>query len=119
MPIEVKRIYEDDLSTDRLRILVDRVWPRGISKEKANLDHWLKEVAPSTELRKWFAHDPTKYAEFKERYKKELQTGVQQEALEQLKELTKLHNKKVCLLYGAKDETHNQANVLKEILDYP
>lgn len=118
MPIQIKRIYDDATSNDELRVLVDRVWPRGISKEKAQLDEWMKEIGPSSELRKWFGHDPEKYSEFKERYKKELESGKQQEELYKLKELTKEHDKNILLLYGAKDERHNQAQVLKEILDH-
>src|SRR5699024_2827566 len=99
-------------------VLVDRVWPRGMSKEKAQLDHWMKEIGPSNELRKWFGHDPGKYAEFKKQYKKELESGEQHEELEKLKQLTKEHNKHLVLLYSAKDKKHNQATVLKEILDH-
>lgn len=118
MPVEMKRIYEDDTSTKRVRILVDGIWPRGISKEDAKLDHWFKDVAPSNDLREWFDHDPKKYDEFKKHYKKELESGDQHKALTELKELTKKHNKNICLLYGAKDKEHNQAKVLKEILDH-
>ncbi|HLR08469.1 MAG TPA: DUF488 domain-containing protein [Bacillota bacterium] len=117
MLVNIKRIYEMPASEDGVRILVDRVWPRGISKEKAALDYWLKEVAPSSELRKWFAHDPEKFEAFKEKYKAELTSGKQQQALEKLQAIIKKANKRVTLLYGAKDQTHNQAVVLKEILD--
>ncbi len=119
MPVAIKRIYDDqDSKDDGVRVLVDRVWPRGISKDDANLDHWMKEVAPSSELRKWFGHDPDKYKEFKDKYKQELKEGKAQEELEKLKQLTKKHDKHITLLYGAKDEKHNQAQVLKEILDH-
>lgn len=118
MPVEISRIYEDKESSEQVRILVDGIWPRGISKEEAKLDHWLKDVAPSDELRKWFDHDADRYAEFKKRYKKELESGEQKEALEELKQLTVKHKKNICLLYGAKDKEHNQAKVLKEILDH-
>lgn len=118
MPVEIRRIYEDDGATERVRVLVDGIWPRGISKEVANLDYWFKEVAPSDELRKWFNHDPKKYDEFKNRYKKELESGSQEEALNKMKQMTKQHEKNICLLYGAKDKEHNQAIVLKEILDH-
>lgn len=117
MPVEIARIYEENNSHRNIRILVDGIWPRGISKEEAKLDYWLKDVAPSNELRKWFNHDEDKYEEFKDRYKKELESGEQQEALEKLKKLTIKHQKNICLLYGAKDKEHNQAKVLKEILD--
>lgn len=117
MPIKLKRIYKDATGEDGLRILVDRVWPRGISKEKAKLDHWLKEVAPTTELRKWFSHDTEKYGEFKRKYKEELANGEQQQALDRLKQLAKDHDGDVTLLYAAKDEVYNQAQVLKIILE--
>lgn len=117
MPVKVKRIYEDAADNDGVRVLVDRVWPRGMSKEEARLDHWMKEVGPSNDLRKWFGHDPDKFNDFKKKYKEELKSGDQEKELEELKKLTKQHNKKLTLLYGAKDEKNNQANVLKEILD--
>lgn len=118
MPVNIKRIYEEASSDDGVRVLVDRVWPRGMSKEKAQLDHWMKEIGPSNELRKWFGHDPDKYEDFKKKYKEELENGDQQEELSKLKELTKEHNKELTLLFSAKDKTHNQARVLKEILDH-
>lgn len=118
MAVQIKRIYEEATEDDGVRVLVDRVWPRGVSKEKAQLDHWMKEVAPSNELRKWFGHDPEKYEAFKERYKKELKSGEQADQMEELKQLTKKHDKHILLLYAAKDEKHNQAKVLKEILDH-
>lgn len=114
---DINRIYED-YDKDNVRVLVDRVWPRGISKEKANLDHWIKEIAPSDSLRKWFGHDPEKFDSFKKKYKEELKSGEQKEALDQLKDIYKDNNGNVVLLYGAKDEKHNQAVVLKEFLDH-
>ncbi len=117
MPVQMKRIYEETGTTDGIRVLVDRVWPRGISKEDAHLDHWMKEVGPSNDLRKWFGHDPDKYDTFKKKYKEELENGDQQEELQKLKDLTKQHNKNLTLLFAAKDEQYNQARVLKEILD--
>ncbi len=111
--IKLKRAYEDASSDDGLRILVDRLWPRGLTKERAAVDLWLKEVAPSTELRKWFDHDPAKWKEFKVRYRKELRekkdaiTLLMQHAKEQT----------VTLVYGARDEEHNEALVLKSIID--
>jgi uncharacterized protein YeaO (DUF488 family) len=111
-PIQKKRIYEDAANNDGYRVLVDRIWPRGISKEKAKLDEWMKEIAPSTELRKWFGHDSDKFEEFKKRYKDEL--GEHEDLLDQLAE--KSTEKKVTLLYGAKDEEHNQAAVLETVL---
>ncbi|MEN1967575.1 DUF488 domain-containing protein [Lentibacillus sp. N15] len=118
MAIAMKRIYEDAAQDDGVRILVDRVWPRGMSKEKAKLDHWMKEIGPSSELRKWFGHDPDKFPEFKQKYKDELASGEQHEELEKLKKLTKEHNDQITLLFSAKDEQYNQARVLKEILDH-
>jgi uncharacterized protein YeaO (DUF488 family) len=111
--IKVKRIYDSSHEQDGYRVLVDRVWPRGVSKEKANLDLWLKEIAPSEELRKWFNHDQEKWEEFKKRYREEL--AGKQELLDQLRGLENQH-KKVTLLYGAKDEEHNQAIILVSLL---
>ncbi|WP_174614991.1 DUF488 domain-containing protein [Virgibacillus ihumii] len=118
MPVQIKRIYDDANQDDGIRVLVDRVWPRGMSKEKANLDHWMKEIGPSSDLRKWFGHDPEKFADFKKKYKDELSSGTQQDELSKLKDVTKENNKNVTLLFSAKDEKHNQAVVLKEILDH-
>lgn len=113
--VVLKRIYEPASKEDGKRILVDRIWPRGISKDKAQLDLWMKEIAPSTELRKEFNHKPERFEEFKEHYIKELQQTEEKEmALNQLLEMAK--EEKVTLLYGAKDEVHNQAVVLKEVL---
>lgn len=112
-PITTKRIYEDASEDDGYRVLVDRIWPRGVSKDEAKLDEWMKEIAPSTELRKWFDHDPDKFDGFKKRYKKELEDH--EDKLEELAE--KSTDKKVTLLYGAKDEEHNQAVALKELLE--
>lgn len=111
--IKTKRVYEAKYSDDGFRVLVDRLWPRGVSKEKAGVDLWLKEVAPSNELRKWFNHDPAKWSEFQKRYRAELKDDA---ALEELKELAKKH-KALTLLYAAKDEQYNQAVVLAGILD--
>ena len=106
----IKRVYEPAAGADGKRLLVDRVWPRGITKEKAALSEWLKEVAPSTELRKWFGHDPARFAEFRERYRAELEGST---ALDQLRKIKGV----VTLVYGAHDEAHNQAAVLKELLE--
>ena len=119
MVIQVKRIYDEPQKKDGIRILVDRIWPRGVSKEDAKVDEWVKEVGPTKELRDWFNHDADKYEEFKSNYKKELhQNEDEKKALEQLKKWTKEHNKEITLVYAAKDEKHNQATVLKEILDH-
>ena len=106
----IKRVYEPAAETDGTRVLVNRVWPRGITKEKAALSEWLKDVAPSTELRQWFGHDPARFEAFRERYRAELEGNA---ALEQLRQLKGT----VTLVYGAHDETHNQAVVLKELLE--
>lgn len=111
--IQLKRVYELYSKGDGYRILVDRLWPRGVSKEKAHLDLWLKEIAPTTELREWFGHDPKKWQEFEKRYKKELKDKT--ELLQQLKDLEKKH-KQVTLLYGAKDTEHNEAIVLQKMI---
>ena len=112
--IKIKRAYEPPQKNDGLRILVDRLWPRGIKKEDASIDHWLKAVAPSTELRKWFGHDPEKWEGFQEKYKMELKENP--EALDELKGLAKKHQL-LTLVYAAKGEDHNNALVLKEILE--
>ena len=111
--IQVKRVYEKPSRTDGLRVLVDRLWPRGLTKERAAVKLWLKDLAPSTELRKWFAHDPAKWRQFQVRYRKEL--GDQKETLKLLKHKSREHT--VTLVYAARDEAHNEALVLKRILD--
>ena len=112
MSVTVKRIYEPVASKDGYRILVDRLWPRGIKKEKAEIDTWLKEVAPSTELRKWFHAGKGNFADFKKKYLAELKENP---ALKDLKSLLKEH-KQVTLLYAAKDEEQNHAHVLADLL---
>lgn len=111
--LRIKRVYETADDDDGFRVLIDRLWPRGLSKDAAHVDLWLKELAPSTELRKWFAHDPAKWTVFRERYIAELQD--QGEALSQLR--ARMRKARVTLLYGAKDETHNNAVVLKALLE--
>ena len=111
-----KRIYETPAETDGFRILVDRLWPRGIKKEKADINLWAKEIAPSNELRKWFSHDPEKYDEFKELYTKELNSNPQSQEFKDLC-LQKIKDLNVTLLYAAKDEKYNNAVVLKDWLD--
>ncbi len=110
--IQLKRVYEEPSPKDGLRVLVDRLWPRGLTKERAAVELWLKDVAPSTELRKWFGHDPAKWKEFQARYRKEL--GEKKDALDLLRQKSKQQT--VTLLYGARDEEHNEATVLKKIL---
>ena len=112
MKLTIKRVYEEPDKDDGIRILIDRLWPRGLSKEKAHVDLWLKQIAPSTELRKWFAHDPAKWTEFKTRYRAELKHNSEQ--LAALKQA--IIKGPVTLLYGAKDEQHNDAIVLQELL---
>jgi uncharacterized protein YeaO (DUF488 family) len=112
--IEIKRIYEQAEEEDGFRILVDRLWPRGLSKKKAKVELWLKEIAPSGDLRKWFSHDPEKWEEFKKKYGQEL---LAKQPL--LKEIRKMETQKgkVTLLFSARDTEHNNAVVLKAILE--
>ncbi len=111
--IKIKRIYEKYEKSDGYRMLVDRLWPRGVSKEKAKLDIWFKDIAPSTELRKWFDHDIKKWQEFKKKYRAEI--VVHKEAFIELKKIVK-KNKNITLLYAAKDEMHNEAVIIKDLL---
>jgi uncharacterized protein YeaO (DUF488 family) len=111
--IKIKRAYESSSEDDGFRILVDRIWPRGVSKEKANLDTWMKEIAPSNDLRKWFSHDPKKWEEFENKYKKELEE--KKDIIREIKEIEK-DKGKVTLIYSAKDKEHNNAVVLEHIL---
>lgn len=113
MTVKLKRIYEPSRRDDGVRILVDRVWPRGLSKEAARVDFWLRDIAPSSELRRWFGHDPQKWSEFKARYWRELDESPQ--ALNELVE--KGSDGKMCLLFSAKDTEHNNAVALKEYLE--
>ena len=113
MTLYIKRVYDEPSNEDGFRVLVDRLWPRGVSKDKAKLDEWLKEVGPSNELRKWFGHDPAKYDEFKRRYQKELARNT---AFAELERIVK-ENQTVSLLYSAHDTEHNQAVVLKAYLE--
>jgi uncharacterized protein YeaO (DUF488 family) len=111
--IQLKRVYEKPSRKDGLRVLVDRLWPRGLTKERAAVDLWLKDVAPSTELRQWFGHDPARWKEFQSRYRMELKE--KKDALTLLKQKGKDHT--LTLLFGARDKEHNEALVLKKILD--
>jgi uncharacterized protein YeaO (DUF488 family) len=110
--VAVKRVYETHDKADGQRVLVDRIWPRGVSKKDAELALWLKEIAPSDELRKWFGHEPERWAEFQKRYRAELDANG--EAVAQLRGL--LRKGKVTLLYGAHDEAHNNAVALAAYL---
>ncbi|TVM00978.1 MAG: hypothetical protein CV087_11875 [Candidatus Brocadia sp. WS118] len=109
---ETKRVYEKPAKNDGTRVLIDRLWPRGLKKEDAAVDYWMKEIAPSDTLRKWFAHKEERWQEFKSRYMKELKE--KNELLQQLIDLGK--NKKVTLLYAAKNEEMNNAQVLLDVL---
>ncbi len=111
--LKLKRVYEAPRKDDGFRILVDRLWPRGLTKEKAKVDLWLKEIAPSTELRKWFGHDPKKWRSFRARYQTELKGHTDQ--LELLR--SKIKEGTLTLIYGARDQEHNEALVLKEFLE--
>lgn len=113
--IRTKRVYDLPSKEDGCRVLVDRLWPRGVSKADAQIDEWLKDVAPSDELRRWFGHVPAKWEEFKSRYFKEL--AKKPAILEQLR--AKERNGVVTLVYGAKDVKHNNAAALKEYLEKP
>ena len=110
--MKIKRAYAPAEAADGYRILVDRLWPRGISKEKAKIDLWLKSIAPSNELRKWFGHDPERFAEFDRRYRAEL---AESGALDELRAVLREHPD-ATLLFAAHDEAHNNAVVLKELL---
>src|ERR1700761_8848537 len=110
--VRIKRVYEPRSEQDGKRVLVDRLWPRGLSKEKAGVDLWLKEIAPSTELRKWFAHDPARWTQFQSRYRAELEKNADVVGI--LKR--EAEHGPVKLLFAAKDEEHNEAVVLRSIL---
>lgn len=112
--VQVKRIYEEESQKDGTRVLVDRLWPRGVSKERADLTVWEKEVAPSTDLRKWYSHDPAKFDEFKEKYTQELSGGEQAEAFQRLLALAK--EGPLTLLTASKAANISEAEVLRELL---
>ena len=111
--IRVKQVYEKPEAADGCRVLVDRLWPRRLARSSAHLDHWMKDVVPSNGLRKWFAHDPVKWSEFQKRYRAELAKSAEQ--LAALKRLARECGT-LTLLYGARDEAHNQAVVLAAVL---
>ena len=108
--IRLKRAYEPASPADGLRILVDRFWPRGLTRSKARIDVWMKGITPSNELRRWFGHDPTRWSEFRKKYKSEL--AMKSDEMEQLRALAK--KGRITLVYGAKDEVHNHAKVLMD-----
>jgi uncharacterized protein YeaO (DUF488 family) len=111
--IRTKRVYEKPSREDGTRVLVDRLWPRGISKDGAKVDEWLREIAPSDRLRKWFRHDPDRWDGFKRKYMKELES--RRDLREKLKDISKSGT--LTLVYSARDEVHNQAIALKEFLE--
>lgn len=114
--ISIRRIYEAPTASDGKRVLIDRIWPRGVRKDEAVFDEWLKDIAPSTELRKWFGHSPERWEKFRERYQAEIAANAEtSEAFERLVELCRKGD--VTLLYSARDEQHNNAVVLKELLE--
>ena len=110
--VRIKRAYEPAAAADGVRVLVDRLWPRGIGKQQAVLDEWMKQIAPSAELRKWFGHEPAKWLEFQRRYKAELRQHHAE--LERLREIAMKGT--LTLVYGARDEAHNDAVVLRDVL---
>ncbi|MDN5603982.1 MAG: DUF488 family protein [Kocuria sp.] len=114
MNIVVKRIYEEASHNDGTRVLVDRIWPRGVRKADADLDAWNKDVAPSTQLRQWYGHDPEKFDEFARRYREELDSDAGREAIRKLRDTVR--GKRLTLLTAAKDADHSQATVLADLL---
>ena len=110
--LKIKRIYDPASPDDGQRIYIDRLWPRGRKKEEVRIDEWLREIAPSTELRKWFSHDPARYAEFKKRYEKELEE--KSEILDRIRKAARKGT--VTLLFSAKDTEHNNATAIRELL---
>jgi uncharacterized protein YeaO (DUF488 family) len=114
LTIGLKRVYDNPAPGDGTRVLVERLWPRGISKERARIDLWLKEVAPSRELRTWFGHDPEKFAEFRRRYEAELASEAGQTALATLRDLA--HHSPVTLVFAAHDTEHTNAVVVRDLL---
>lgn len=113
MNVPIRRVYEEPSRNDGTRILIDRLWPRGLTKEKARVDLWLKDIAPSADLRQWFSHDPAKWKEFERRYRAELEAN--QAVVTQLR--TTLQHGPATLVYSAKDTQHNDAVVLKAYLE--
>ncbi len=112
MDVRIKRVYDPAAPSDGIRILIDRIWPRGVTREEAHLDEWARELAPSTELRRWFGHDPARFEEFRHRYTREL--AAQEQKLLELRQRGREGT--LTLVYGARDTEHNDAVVLAEIL---
>ena len=113
MPIKLKRVYEKPSAYDGIRILVERLWPRGLKKEEAHVDEWLRDAAPSNELRKWYGHDPAKWSQFKEKYWKELATNRDKVA----KLAKECRGKRVTFVFAAKEQQYNNAAALKEYIE--
>jgi uncharacterized protein YeaO (DUF488 family) len=112
MTVRLKRAYEQPEPSDGYRVLIDRLWPRGLTKERAHLDEWARELGPSTELRRWFAHDPARFPEFRRRYRNEL--TAQEEKLRELRQHARVGT--LTLVYSARDNEHNDAVVVAELL---
>lgn len=115
MTLNTKRVYDPPEKTDGRRILVDRLWPRGLARDKAQINEWLREIAPSHELRKWFGHKPERWKEFQQRYREELRKAERREQLRHLRAL--MRKGRVTLLFAAKDSEHNNVKVLTSILE--
>jgi uncharacterized protein YeaO (DUF488 family) len=113
--IVIKRAYDPPGRADGSRILVDRVWPRGIKRQELQINQWMREIGPSNQLRKFFGHDPARWEEFRRRYRQELESPAKARLLSELVEIAR--NRRLTLVYSAKDEAHNQAVVLKEVLE--
>jgi len=113
--VSIKRAYEEPEPSDGYRVLVDRLWPRGVKKEQLRLDEWAKDLAPSPDLRKWFGHDPARWEEFRKRYREELSSSERREIVTTLADRS--HSGHVTLVYGARDEEHNDAAVVREVLE--
>jgi uncharacterized protein YeaO (DUF488 family) len=110
--VKLKRAYDDPVAADGMRILVDRLWPRGVKKEAAAIDLWAKDLTPSTELRKWYGHDPARWTEFRHRYTAELRQHTEQ--LDKIRELARRGT--VTLIYAARDQEHNEAVIIRDLL---
>lgn len=113
--LSIKRAYDPAEAADGKRILIDRLWPRGVSKERAKIDVWMKDLAPSTELREWFGHDPAKWEEFKRRYISELSSPEKKQLIDDFARQAK--HEKVTLIYGARDTEHSDVRVLEELIN--
>ena len=115
LDLRIKRVYDPAEPGDGYRILVDRLWPRGVSRERARLDEWARDLAPSSELRKWFNHDPKRFAEFRERYREELRGHADE--IDEIRD--RASHGPVTIVYGARDKEHNDAVVIAELVRAP